>query len=93
MRQTLLLPVCFGEMSLVGEFSIKLGVAGGLLAGDKHGPSLGYLDFNSFSQKAMDPWLHQGEGDDLSTADLAGCNHTANTEYNSGKSTQTYQTV
>lgn len=70
----LLLPACFREMSLVhlpvGEFLIKQGLAGGLLAGDRHHPCLGYLDFNSFSQKAMDQWLHQGEGDDLSTADF-----------------------
>lgn len=46
-------------------------LAEGLLAGDRDGPCPGsYLDFNSLSQKAMDQWLHQGEGDDLSTADL-----------------------
>lgn len=68
------LPVCFGEChwcsSLWGKFSAR-DLAEGLLAGDRDGPCPGsYLDFNSLSQKAMDQCLHQGEGDDLSRADL-----------------------
>lgn len=71
----LLLSACFGESvtgaALYGRSSqSNRNLAGGLSAGDRDGPCPGtYLDFNSFSKKAMDQWLHQGEGDDLSRAD------------------------
>lgn len=72
----LLLPACFGESVTTAaphgrSSQSNRNLAGGLLAGDKDGPCPGsYLDCNSFSKKAIDQWLHQGQGDDLSTADL-----------------------
>lgn len=72
----LLLHACFSE-SVIGaapygrSSELHKELAVGLLAGGRGGPcSDSYLDVNGFSKKAMDQWLHQGEGDNFSTADL-----------------------